>query len=202
MHIESFIYNKINIFCSRIIIIMSSIKELRLVLIGDQGVGKSSLCNTFVNDRFSVSYNPTEEEFYRQRLCLNGTTVTLDIRDVNLNSQNFTQCILDSDGFMFIYDITNKSSFDKLIEIHSQVVQITPLQFLPQILIGSKSDRHEIREISFDLGFRTACEWGCKFFEVSAKNNSHIDLAFTECANCMRKGDSILNQPKKCCELL
>ena len=180
---------------------MSSEREIRLALIGNCGVGKSSLCDVFVKDRYSISYNPTEEQFYRQRVNLNGVNVMIDLIDVNVNSQAFKQTIMSADGYIFVYDITNRGSYDRIIELHSQIVSIKSSPFLPQILVGNKSDRYEAREVSFESAFRTATDWGCKFCEVSAKNNTQVGYIFTECANAVVKNEHPHDDTRRCCAI-
>lgn len=180
---------------------MSSHKEFRLALIGACGVGKTSLCCVFVKDRFSISYNPTEEEFYRQNANINGVGVTLDIIDVNVNSQCFKQTIASADGYIFIYDISNRATFEKVIDLHNQAISIKSSPFFPQILAGNKSDKFEYREVSFETGARTAGDWGCKFCEVSAKNNTQVAYLFTECANSVLQGKCSIADEKQCCKL-
>lgn len=161
---------------------MSLNEDFFLALIGQGGVGKSSLCGVFLKDRFSLSYNPTEEEFYRQTIKIQNKIVNLFISDVKASGDSLSDSILKSQGLMFVYDISNKESYEEVCKLYRKILENKSCEYITKILVGNKCDLVHNREVSFDTGMRTAAEWGCKFIEVSAKNNDKVILAFTECA--------------------
>ena len=55
----------------------------RLVILGSPKVGKSSIVNRFLNDKFEAQYKPTIEEFYRKVYRIKGETYRLDILDTS-----------------------------------------------------------------------------------------------------------------------
>lgn len=174
--------------------------ECKLAVIGDNGVGKSSLCEVFVKDKFSSSYNPNEEEFYRQKVRINNLEVTLDILDINFTSPIFQKLVKQADCFLLVYDITNQSSVERLLSLYKEISILKEEKFLPKVLVGNKCDTVDKREVGYDVGLKISMEWGCQFIEVSAKLNTRVAQAFTQCANYLNERSQVNNvKQKQCC---
>lgn len=173
--------------------------ECKLAVIGDNGVGKSSLCEVFVKDKFSPGYNPNEEEFYRQKIRINNLEVTLDILDINFTSPIFQKLVQQADCFLFVYDITNELSVERLLSLYKEIMVLKENKKLPKVLIGNKCDIFDKREVGYDVGLKISMEWGCQFIEVSAKLNTRVAQAFTQCANFLSELNEMKIKQKHCC---
>lgn len=170
---------------------------------GSTGVGKSSLCLQFTRDQFSERYEPTIEDYYRKEASLDGESIIFDIIDTagqEGNLTNLDQLIGQSNGFVLVFDITRKQSFEEVQVFYDRVLNIKHLKRPAIVLVGNKSDRGDRRDVGFEQGMALARKWNCKFWEVSAKTKTNIDTAFYECARIMRNGHDGNNE--RCCLLL
>jgi small GTP-binding protein len=95
-----------------------------IAIIGDSGVGKSSILCRHIHSKFNAEYTSTIEDFYTTMAKVKGTDADdkwyeLDIVDTaGLDEfQNVRQnSLCRKDGFVFVYDITSPSSFMKVHE--------------------------------------------------------------------------------------
>lgn len=106
------------------------------------------------------------------------------------------QSIKDSEGFIIVYSITDRTSFthirqyfnlinsikhkhrrfSTLFDRDSGEARAEPWQ--PVILIGNKSDQTSEREVSTQEGFELSRELGCSFVEASTKEGYNVERAF------------------------
>ena len=100
------------------------------------------------------------------------------------------QWIKDGEGFVLVYCITKRSSFEIIRRLHNQVVRVKTKQateprypgappqlapFAPIMLVGNNSDRVTEREVSRQEGYELAKELGCDFVEASAKSCINVE---------------------------
>jgi GTPase SAR1 family protein len=82
--------------------------------------------------------------------------------------------LIDAHGFIFLYSITDKDSFNQLSELINQVK--TSRKDDPGIIIvGTKSDLISLRQVSSFEGQQLARSNNCPYFEVSAKENDCVN---------------------------
>ena len=72
-------------------------------------------------------------------------------------------------GFYFVYSITDRRSFEELVELRERILQVRGKARLPMVLVGSKSDLEAERSVEQEEGRRLAADFGCPWFEISAK---------------------------------
>ncbi|CAH8462744.1 unnamed protein product [Schistosoma turkestanicum] len=126
---------------------------LKLLLIGDSGVGKSCLLLRFADETFNETYISTiGVDFKIRTLEINGKVVKLQIWDTA--GQERFRTITSSyyrgaQGIMIVYDITDKSTFDHvenwLLEIGSNAKDQ-----ISRILIGNKCDLNDRRAVKYE----------------------------------------------------
>jgi GTPase KRas protein len=90
------------------------------------------------------------------------------------------QQIRQGQGFMIVYAVNNKKSFEKLEEYREAILNIKDSQNYPLVMIGNKCDLEVERKVSTDEGHALAKSFGCPFFETSAKSRTNVDEAFFE----------------------
>ena len=161
-----------------------------MVLLGDSGVGKSSLMERYVNKSWSAQYKATiGADFLTREVEVQGKLVTLQIWDTA--GQERFQSLGNSfyrgaDCCVLVYDITNSVSFDNLDNWRSEfLVQANVLHpdSYPMVMLANKVDCEARREVQA----RDAADWchrhgGIAFFETSAKDATNVDVAFHEAA--------------------
>ena len=153
----------------------------RLCLLGDAGVGKTSLITRFCDNSFKDNYNNTIGVDFRlvtlkykkiiSKIHIWDTAGQERFRSLALNYIN------NSHGFVFIYDITDKSSFDNInnwIDLTLDKNKKSVFNFL----IGNKCDIEKERKVPQNEGQQLAKEKNLYFLETSAKTNENVQKLF------------------------
>ena len=159
---------------------------LKIIIMGDSGVGKSSLLNSYVNRSFVGKYKATiGADFMSKEFNLDGHSIVMQIWDTagqeRFNSLS-TAFFRGADGCMLVFDINNSNSFDNLDKWYKEcLTQITPFEpeLFPIILIGNKID---MKNYTF-VTTKQANSWcfingNINYIETSAKTSYNIDKAF------------------------
>jgi len=150
------------------------------------GVGKSALSIQFVRNLFVREYNPTIEESYRKQVTIDGTTCMLDILDT-AGQEEFSslrhQYMRQGQGFLCVYSITDKASFEELQTFHSEVYRVKEDELprgqkIPIIIVGNKCDLENQRVVTTDQGQEFAKRNNCLFIETSAATRSNVEEAY------------------------
>ncbi|EME27429.1 Ras-related protein RABG3c [Galdieria sulphuraria] len=173
-------------------------KLLKVVVLGDSGVGKTSLLERFVNRRFSQQYKATiGADFLTKDMFVDDRNVNLQIWDTagqeryqSLGSAFYR----GADACVLVYDITDVKSFESLETWRDEfLVSASPSdpQHFPFIVLGNKSDLEGQRSVPS----RRAQQWcvskgDIPYFETSAKENISVDKAFdVVVTNALRRGE-------------
>ncbi|XP_041672526.1 ras-related protein Rab-37-like [Cheilinus undulatus] len=154
----------------------------KTILVGDSGVGKTSLLVQFDQGKFIPgSFSATVGiGFTNKVVTVDGVKVKLQIWDT-AGQERFRSVThayyRDAHALLLLYDITNKASFDNirawLTEIHEYAQSDVVI-----MLLGNKADMSSERAIRRDEGERLAREYSVPFMETSAKTGVNVDLAF------------------------
>ena len=157
-----------------------SIKK-QLVLLGKPCVGKSTMTIMFINKKVTQEYYPTMHVSYNKSLEVNNRFYDLTVYDTaGLEEQSqISSMYLEADGFILVYSITDRESFNLVQTIYYKVRDELNGGNQPIILIGNKSDLTSQRQVQFDEGKRLADEWGARFLETSATCGNNVDNVFT-----------------------
>merc|ERR1711981_15105 len=161
--------------------------KLKLIVVGQSGVGKSSLLVRFVDDHFEeASTRPTIEcDIKYKQLDVNGIRCTLRLWDT-AGSERFrtfsTQHYRNAQGVIFVYDCTNKSSFDDLSSWLEEVEVNCNTPNFVRMLVANKIDRISERVISTEQGRTFARRHSMMFIEASAATADGVMTAFEEVA--------------------
>lgn len=151
----------------------------KLVLVGFRGVGKSSLSMQFVDGKFAREneYTPTIEQTFQKNLTLNNVRFKCDLVDTAGMDEysSFTrQASVGAHGYLFVYAITSKASFEKLKQVHENLLNLIGNDNVPMVLVAQKCDLKEHQEVSEEEGRQLAEAWSCPFVEASAKLNRNV----------------------------
>lgn len=163
---------------------------IKLLLIGDSGVGKSCCLLRFSEDSFTPSFITTIGiDFKIRTIELDGKRVKLQIWDT-AGQERFrtitTAYYRGAMGILLVYDVTDERSFNNIRTWFANVEQHAT-EGVNKILIGNKCDWEEKRAVSTEQGQALADELGIPFLEVSAKSNINIDKAFYSLAADIKK---------------
>tara|TARA_B100000795_G_C22714370_1_gene404879 strand:+ start:181 stop:876 length:696 start_codon:yes stop_codon:yes gene_type:complete len=151
----------------------------KLVMVGFRGVGKSSLAMQFVDGKTpnESDYTPTIEQTFQKNITLNNIRFKCDLVDTAGMDEysSFTrQASVGAHGYMFVYAITSKASFEKLKQVHENLLNLIGNDNVPMVLVAQKGDLNEHREVSEEDGRALAMRWSCPFIQASAKLNRNV----------------------------
>lgn len=159
---------------------------IKLLLIGDSGVGKSCLLLRYSDDSFTSSFITTIGIDFKIKSILCGDSkVKLQIWDT-AGQERFrtitTAYYRGAMGILLVYDVSDEESFTNVRNWMRQIDQ-NAAENVNRILIGNKADVDPTeRKVSSDRGKALAAEYGIKFFETSAKLNTNVDESFMSIA--------------------
>lgn len=159
------------------------------------------------------TYDPTIEDSYRKQVQIDGQSCMLEVLDT-AGQEEYTalrdQWIRDGEGFVLVYSISSRASFERIQKFHNQIQRVkessqsgsptypgSPLSTssmgsgtfgpAPVMLVGNKCDRVTEREVSTQEGMALARELGCDFVEASAKNCTNVERAFYDVVRHLRR---------------
>ncbi len=154
---------------------------LKIVLLGDAGVGKTSLVYRFIENRFSTDFKSTlGVNLLKRTVEVEGNQVTVQIWDLGGQEayKRLRKLYLDgASGALVVYDVTNSSSFDHLTEWFNSFEETRSGR--PAVLIGNKVDLKGIKKVTTEQAKAFATEKKCvEFIEASAKTGENVEAAF------------------------
>jgi len=170
---------------------------LKIIILGDSGVGKTSLLNQYISKKFDTRYKATiGADFMTKDLDVDGTLVTLQIWDT-AGQERFQSLgsafYRGADACILVFDLTSTESFQHLDSWHDEfVIQAGPNKDF--VLIGNKSDLEDKRTVlqkaarGWTQKHTTDEESPVPYFECSAKENVNVEAAFMAVArNALKK---------------
>ena len=153
-------------------------EKIKLMIIGDSSVGKTSLLKKYCKNEFSNSYITTVGiDFQIKILNINNKKIKIQIWDTageeryRIVAKNYFNT---SDGFIIMYDITNRESFDDITNWIEQIRDSTP-NYKKSVIFGNKSDLNKLRDVQINEGKELAKKNEFKFFETSAKDGLNLN---------------------------
>jgi len=164
--------------------------EIKLVLVGVGGVGKSALTISFVSNVWVPEYDPTIEDSHRKQVSVDDMVSMLDILDTAGQEEYASmqdQWFRTGHGFVVVYSIVNKKSFNEVTPLVEKIRRIKDNDKVPMILCGNKCDLEAERTVKKQEGEALAKQFGCPFFETSAKNHINVDESFRELVREVRR---------------
>ncbi|WAR11862.1 RIT2-like protein, partial [Mya arenaria] len=147
----------------------------KVAMVGDKGVGKTSLTNQFMTSEFVAfeTENDDDETDRHVTVLLNSEESTLKIVDRALDSKEFP--IRSVDAFAVVYSITDRASYQEAVDILYHVRHQLDIKDKPTILIANKIDLVRKRKVTREEGRSVAKQYNSKYCETSAALNHHVD---------------------------
>lgn len=166
------------------------LRKYKIVFLGDQGVGKTSLITRFMYDTFDDQYAATIGiDFLSKTMYLeDNKTIRLQLWDT-AGQERFRSLIpsyiRDSNVAIVCYDITDRKTFDNL-EKWINEVKLERGNDVIIVLVGNKSDLNNKRQVSLEDLEKLAKSINCDIFlETSTKANYNIKLLFKRIAKSL-----------------
>ncbi|KAI9270489.1 GTP-binding protein ryh1 [Phascolomyces articulosus] len=169
------------------------LRKFKLVFLGEQSVGKTSLITRFMYDTFDNTYQATIGiDFLSKTMYLEDRTVRLQLWDT-AGQERFRSLIpsyiRDSSVAVVVYDISNRNSFvntekwidDVRAERGNEVIIV---------LVGNKTDLNDKRQVTLEEGEKKAKDYNVMFIETSAKAGHNVKTLFRRIAQALPGMDS------------
>ncbi|GAA6094039.1 GTP-binding protein REM 1 [Tachysurus ichikawai] len=157
----------------------------QVILLGDHGVGKSSLARIFAGIQEKDAPNCIGENMFERTLTVDEEETTLIVMDTweaekQEEDEKWVQdyCMQVGKAYVIVYSITDRSSFESASELRIQLRRIRQAENIPIILVGNKSDLVRCREVAVEEGRACAVVFDCKFIETSASLNHNVQELF------------------------
>jgi len=168
----------------------SLLREYKLVVVGGGGVGKSALTIQFIQSHFVDEYDPTIEDSYRKQCVIDDEVALLDVLDTAGQEEYSAmreQYMRTGEGFLLVYSITSRNSFEEISTFHSQILRVKDKDYFPVVVVANKCDLEYERQVGGHEGRELAQHFGCRFIETSAKQRINVDEAFSNLVREIRK---------------
>merc|ERR1711998_727055 len=175
-------------------------EELKIVVVGAGGVGKSGLTLQFCAGKCPKRYDPTIEDSYRKTTEVEGRPCTLDILDTAGQEEYASlrgEYMSEGKGFVLVYSITEEGTFEEMDSFFEQIEQNKrDGDKVPVCLVGNKLDLHDQRKVATAQGEQKQREWrerktsrigDVQFMETSAMTNVNVSEMFKGLVKVMMK---------------
>ncbi|CAC5391121.1 RAB6A [Mytilus coruscus] len=161
------------------------LRKFKLVFLGEQSVGKTSLITRFMYDSFDNTYQATIGiDFLSKTMYLEDRTIRLQLWDT-AGQERFRSLIpsyiRDSSVAVVVYDITNANSFQQTSKWIDDVRTERGSDVII-MLVGNKTDLSDKRQVTSEEGERKAKELNVMFIETSAKAGYNVKQLFRRVA--------------------
>ncbi|XP_075902872.1 ras-related protein Rab-41 isoform X3 [Nelusetta ayraudi] len=169
------------------------LRKFKLVFLGEQSVGKTSLITRFMYDSFDNTYQATIGiDFLSKTMYLEDRTIRLQLWDT-AGQERFRSLIpsyiRDSAAAVVVYDIANLNSFQQTSKWIDDVRTERGSDVII-MLVGNKTDLADKRQITTEEGEQRAKELNVMFIETSAKTGYNVKQLFRRVAAALPGMDS------------
>ena len=159
-------------------------KKLKVTLIGESKVGKTSLINQYVNNKFEDEYLMTiGNDKMIKEIEINENKVRLEIWDTigqkDLRSANKI-FMKNTDIALIVYDITNRQSFLNLNEFYEELININKRDKMIIGIAANKSDLYENAKVNKEESEEYAKKINALYFESTATDHENVVNIFEE----------------------
>ncbi|XP_062508054.1 ras-related protein Rab-10-like [Corticium candelabrum] len=170
--------------------------KFNLILVGDSDVGKTKILTRFGLDVGGLpDFSTGMPDFNTKTVLVQKKLIELKLWNTegqekfrSINADLYRRAM----GFMLVYDITSRSSFDNIFMWLREIEEERAPTEIERILLGNRCEMCDRRKVSKEEGERFAREHSIPFLETSTENNLNIEQAFmTLTENILKKVMSV-----------
>jgi small GTP-binding protein len=161
-------------------------KKFKIIFLGEKNVGKTSLINRYVNNKFNSFSQSSIDDTKHKKVKQDGATFDLSISDTTNEEKlgKFTKNYYrDAHGAIIVFDLTDENSANKVKFWLDELKENAPKDIVV-CLLGNKEDLTAERKVKKK---DVASADNHIYYEVSAKSGKNISLAFKDLINQINK---------------
>ena len=155
--------------------------KIKIIVVGDSGVGKTNLINRFASDKFDTNSKATiGVEFVYKTLKINKEIIKVEVWDTagEERYRSITSSYYKgANGAIIVYDLTDEESFKNVESWMNEVIK-KGKQNMQFLLVGNKKDLINDRVVTEQKGIDKAKELNMNLFEASALEKDNVNEAF------------------------
>ena len=157
--------------------------DLKMILVGSSGVGKTNLINSLIGEKFQgITLATSSSTYVVKKIMINDKLYEVEIWDTAGQEKFYSLTKIFIKGaklVIFVYDITQRKTFEEIDHWINTVNEV--LEEKPVIgLAGNKKDLYLKEEVNNEEGNEKAKEIGAIFRLTSAKEGFGISDLFEE----------------------
>jgi small GTP-binding protein len=164
--------------------------KLKLIILGDSGVGKTNIIQRYISDTFNTETRATVGvEFFVKNYRVNNDIIKLEIWDTagQERYKSITSAYYKgSRGALIVYDITRTITFEDIEKWKNEINEKVKGS-LKLMLIGNKCDLKDERKVSIEEALEKAKLLNIPLMETSALDSTNIQKAFESILKEMNK---------------
>lgn len=158
----------------------------KFILVGDSGVGKTSMCKMFCENIFEENQVQTIGlEFSRRTIDIHGKTIKIQFWDTagQERFRSITKHYFRSAAAVFVvFDVTNRETFNSIGDWIKDTINLSPPNAV-KVMVGNKTDLLSKREVPFVEAKDLATEHHFAYYETSALSGDKIEDLFLNTAD-------------------
>ena len=176
--------------------------KIKLIIVGESKVGKTSLINQYLEKKFDfdITFTITSDKFEKIIKLDNDKELKIEIWDT-AGQEKYRVVnkifIKNSKIALLVYDITNRNSFEQIDYWYKTIKDLNPFEVIFGV-VANKIDLYKKQIISKEEGENYAKSINALFFETSSMEYDSINQVFIEIANAYFKNiaerESIINK--------
>jgi len=180
--------NKSNPNLSHEVILTQTIYQLRIILIGDSNVGKTSLVNRFMGYDFESNYKCTISADFKIKSISISSEIGAELTVWDTCGQErfrsmTRQYFKDAQGIVLVYDVGELESFNNL-SVWLKEIKNNSNKDPEIVLVGNKIDLED-RKVTKEKGMRFAEKNNLMYVESSSKEGINVDSPFEKLATAL-----------------
>ncbi|KAK8885953.1 GTPase activity protein [Tritrichomonas musculus] len=161
-------------------------RSCKLVVLGDSGVGKTTLIHKYVNNEFRADFKSTiGADFTAKEIVVeNNYKIDLQIWDtageIRFHSVG-AAFYRGTDACIIVYDVTSRESFNRIKMWQDDLYTksgVDDTANFPLIVFGNKKDLDDKREVTYEEASQWSKANRIPVLEVSAKSGENIEVGF------------------------
>ena len=154
----------------------------RIVIVGQNKSGHSSLCFRYVDGTFSEYNFPFGIDYKIKNVKYKDINYKFKIW-IERHSEKYLRIsklfYLNSEAILLVFDLTNKDTLPFVTREIESIKEYFTEDTLPILcIVGTKKDLEEKREVSKEEGIALSKQYGCKYFESSSKTGEGVEEIF------------------------